>query len=127
MVPLPRLPVVLMPQHMTVPPFINAQVKSCPAVIPTTPLESPLTGTGVSDFVVVPLPSWPFAFEPQHKTPPAPFKAQVCCSPAVILLPLRPAGASTAMVTLLLGTPDKLSCTVIALPPDASAGICAFT
>jgi hypothetical protein len=35
-----------------------------------------VTDTGVFDRVVLPLPSWPLAFMPQHSTPPALVRAQ---------------------------------------------------
>src|ERR1019366_4299969 len=58
-----------------------------PAAIATTPLSGVLpvelnTATGVLDWVTVPLPSWPSAFNPQHQTAPALVKAQACESPA---------------------------------------------
>jgi hypothetical protein len=37
---------------------------------------SPPTATGVDDVVMVPLPSWPEAFAPQHETVPAEVTAQ---------------------------------------------------
>ena len=69
--------------------------------------------------MVVPLPSWPLAFDPQQKTAPALVNAQVCCSPPAIVLPLGPAGPFTAMVTVLLCTPPMLNVTGTALPPEA--------
>src|SRR5262245_38077172 len=42
------------------------------------------TCTGLALLLVVPLPSWPCAFTPQHQTVPSAFKAQVWYAPAVI-------------------------------------------
>jgi hypothetical protein len=41
-----------------------------------TPLLNPTTSTGSKRSVVVPSPSWPAPFSPQHFTPPAEVNAQ---------------------------------------------------
>ena len=46
-------------------------VQPLPAAIAVTPLVRPVTSTGTLLSVVVPFPSWPPAFQPQHRTPPA--------------------------------------------------------
>ena len=43
-----------------------------------------MTAAGVSAFAVVPLPSWPWAFEPQQAIVPFANSAQVCERPAEI-------------------------------------------
>ena len=51
---------MLLPQHLTVPARVAARsVCAPPAAIAVTPLESPLTATGVERRWSVPLPSWP--------------------------------------------------------------------
>ena len=47
------------------------------AAMATTPMDSPLTATGMVELLVVPLPSWPLELSPQHSTAPALFRAQV--------------------------------------------------
>jgi hypothetical protein len=42
-----------------------------------TPLESPLTSTGVSRSDIVPSPTWPKSLRPQHFAAPATLTAQV--------------------------------------------------
>ena len=67
-VSLPNWPQSFWPQQRTVPLPRSAQLWCHhPAVMPTAPLI-PLTGTGVVEFVVVPLPSCPNWFSPQHRT-----------------------------------------------------------
>ena len=58
-------------------------VNASPAEIAVAPV-SPLTATGVELSVVVPLPSLPNLFPPQHLTPPGGTIAQVSPSPAEI-------------------------------------------
>ena len=53
-----------------------------PAAMATIPLEDPDTPKGTRLRVVVPLPSWPEAFDPQHIRPPPLDKAQLCDPPA---------------------------------------------
>jgi hypothetical protein len=67
----------LEPQHTTPPLVVTAHVWLGPAAIAATPLSSPLTATGVNRLVVVPSPSWPEEFEPQHFTPPPVVSAHV--------------------------------------------------
>ena len=64
--PSPSWPSASLPQHLTAPPPVSAQVWEPPAVIAPTPLPRPLTATGVRRFVVVPSPSWPKMLLPQH-------------------------------------------------------------
>src|SRR5581483_3979247 len=82
-VPSPSWPLKLMPQHLTPPAVVSAQVNSLPAMIWVTPLDRPTTSTGVVRGVaLVPSPSWPVRFSPQHLTPPALVSAQLCSPPA---------------------------------------------
>jgi hypothetical protein len=48
---------------------MSAHVWVPPALTATTP-ESPDTATGIDESVVVPLPTWPYEFRPQHRTEP---------------------------------------------------------
>src|SRR6266850_129409 len=81
LVPLPNWPQSFAPQHRTVPPPRSAQLWCHqPAVRPTAPVI-PLTGAGVVLLVVVPFPSCPNWFCPQHWTVPFPRSAQVCRQP----------------------------------------------
>ena len=75
-VPFPSCPSEFEPQHFTPPVVVRAQVLTSAAEMAATPLVSPETSTGTSDSVVVPLPSWPTSFRPQHFTPPAVVSAQ---------------------------------------------------
>src|SRR5438874_2485621 len=82
-VPLPNWPHSFTPQHCTVPFSRSAQLWCHhPAVTATAPV-TPRTRTGVVELAVVPSPSWPNAFSPQHCTVPSPRSAQVCCHPAL--------------------------------------------
>src|SRR3990172_3409111 len=49
-----------------------------------TLLPRPTTSTGVARCVVVPSPSWPSKFRPQHFTPPPAVRAHVWSLPAAI-------------------------------------------
>jgi hypothetical protein len=76
-VPFPSCPHWLSPQHRTVPSPRSAQLWCHhPAVTATAPVI-PLTGTGVVRRVVVPSPSCPDVFSPQHWTELSPRSAQV--------------------------------------------------
>jgi hypothetical protein len=69
-----------------------------PAEIPTL-LESPTTGTGTAEVVVVPLPSSPKALLPKHRAPPALVRAQVCVKLAEIdIMPLESPVTATGIV-----------------------------
>src|SRR3989454_220205 len=64
------------PQHFTVPFARSAQVCRMPALTATAPVIPP-TRTGVDELVVVPSPSWPSWFRPQHCAVPSPNSAHV--------------------------------------------------
>src|SRR3712207_5367873 len=61
---------------------MTAQVWFPPAEIAATPDVKPVTSTGVDETDVVPLPSCPLSFTPQHLTPPGFSSAQVWLEPA---------------------------------------------
>src|SRR5438093_8244302 len=82
-VPSPSWTLPLFPQHFTLPPVVMAQVwtEPKPAEIAATPLERPVTSTGVELGVVVPSPSSPTRLFPQHLAPPAVVTAHVWRQP----------------------------------------------
>src|SRR5262245_51662555 len=55
-VPSPSCPRLLLPQHLTPPALVSAQLYPPPAVTAATPLVRPVTSTGVSRSIVVPSP-----------------------------------------------------------------------
>ncbi len=65
-VPFPSCPWVLSPQHWTVPPVMRAQAELPPMAMAVGVALSPVTVTGVGELTVVPFPSCPFVFSPQH-------------------------------------------------------------
>ena len=67
-VPSPSCPPQLPPQHLTPPLLVSAQVCHPPADMAVTSPVRPLTSIGVLRLVIVPSPSWPFPFHPQHLT-----------------------------------------------------------
>jgi hypothetical protein len=85
-VPSPSWPVLLLPQQATVPARDTAHVWGAVSMakdvlrIPVSIIETsarPDTGTGVGRSTVVPSPSWPPRFAPQHTAPRAAVTAQV--------------------------------------------------
>src|SRR5438477_460533 len=103
-VPSPSWPTTSLPQHLTAPALVTAQVWSKPALTATTPVPSPLTFTGVDVLEpAFPLPSWPAALSPQHFTAPALVRAQVKFRPALTAAtplprPLTPTGVPMSEV-----------------------------
>jgi hypothetical protein len=83
--PSPRPPNSPEPQQYVAPDESKLHVWYAPgltlAYLPGVPFV--LTATGTLRFVVVPSPTWPFAFNPQHKVAPAAVCPQVCQPPAV--------------------------------------------
>src|SRR3989454_2259703 len=69
-------PLPTAPQHFTVPFARSAQVCRMPALTATAPVTPP-TRTGVDELVVVPSPSCPSSFRPQHCAVPSPNSAHV--------------------------------------------------
>src|SRR5207244_9008719 len=80
--PSPGLPQSFAPQHLTPPALVSAQVWKLPAATAAAPLVSAETSTGACRPVVVPSPSSPRSFRPQHLTPPPLVNAQVWSAPA---------------------------------------------
>src|SRR3990172_3731563 len=111
-VPSPSSPWPLLPQHLTPPALVRAQVWAPPAAMVATPLARPETSPGVvlheytRLFTVhvcgpelVPLPSWPKPLPPQHLTLPIVVRAQVWMPPAAMAaMPLLRPEASTGVV-----------------------------
>ncbi len=83
-VPPPNCSSLLLPQHLTPPTLVSAQVWFVPAAIAITPLVSPMTSVGTDLSVVVPSPSMPPLLSPQHLTPPPLVSAHVWAVPDVI-------------------------------------------
>src|SRR3990172_4443044 len=69
-VPSPSHPYMLLPQHLTPPALVSAQVELQPTVIAVTPLVGPTTSTGRLLSAFEPSPSLPYRLSPQHLTPP---------------------------------------------------------
>jgi hypothetical protein len=83
-------------------PFFTAHAKLRDKVTAETPEENPITDTGVNDEVVVPSPSWPLEFVPQHFSASLTI-AQDKFSPAVIAVtPLVSPATCTGEVELVL-------------------------
>lgn len=59
------------PQHFTLPESVTAQLETKPATMSLTPLARPVTPTGASRRVLVPSPTCPSPFIPQHLTLPS--------------------------------------------------------
>src|SRR5690606_12607607 len=122
-------PQLLLPQHLTPPPLVRAQVWPSPAAIAATPLESPLTSTGTWRSVLLLSPSSPYSFEPQHFAPPLPVTAQVWKRPALIAItplerPLTFTGAYCSVVELLPSWPKSLALQHFTPPPVVKAQVC---
>src|SRR3972149_744339 len=128
--PLPSRPEPLWPQHFTPPPPVSAQVWKLPAAIALIPLARPETSTGTPVLVVVPFPSSPSEFQPQHLTPPPIVSAHVCQLPAVIALtplarPETSTGTLLSVVVPLPSWPKPLKPQHLTPPPLVSAQVCA--
>src|SRR5512143_3498147 len=67
-VPSPSCPLVFVPQHLTAPPLVSAQLWTLPTATEVTPLVRPLTCVGVRAGFVEPSPIWPPLLSPQHLT-----------------------------------------------------------
>lgn len=73
------------------------------AEIALTPLLRPTTSTGVVRLAVVPSPTAPVAFQPQHFTPPVSMRAQTWLKPATsAVTPLLRPTTSTGVVLLVV-------------------------
>jgi hypothetical protein len=82
-VPFPNWPQSFAPQHRAVPYPTSAQLWCHHPLVTALPYAIPATGTGVDELLVVPSPSWPNPFCPQHCTVPSRRSAQVCAHPAL--------------------------------------------
>src|SRR5204862_465808 len=89
---------VLLPQHLSPPAVVTAQLWKLPAATAATPLRRLGTSTGARRVVAELSPSWPSLLSPQHLTPPAVVSAQVWQRPAAIAAtPLPRPGTSTGV------------------------------
>ncbi len=79
-----------------------------PALTVRTPDPSPTTFTGVGLLSVVPLPSWPALFQPQHRTAPVVVSAQVWKPPALIAFTpwLRPITSTGVRRSVVVPSPS---------------------
>src|SRR6266511_571052 len=97
-VPSPSAPEYGVPQHLTPPAPVTAQLWRMPAAMAATPARRPETSTGVELFRLVPPPSpsssWPL--KPQHLTPPALVNAQLWTAPAATAVACTVADARSA-------------------------------
>src|SRR3990170_3387966 len=107
-VPFPSWPPPLLPQHLTPPPLVRAQVWLEPAAIAATPLARPQTSTGTPLAVAEPFPSSPWEFQPQPLPPPPIVSAHVWQLPAVIALtPLaRPETSTGTLLSIVVPLPS---------------------
>src|SRR5438067_2271985 len=70
-------------------------------------LDRPETDTGLCRLVVVPSPSWPEVFAPQHFTVPPVTTAQVCADPAEITVTFaNPDTAAGLVLDVLVPVPS---------------------
>src|SRR5437899_7488917 len=87
------------------------------------------TLTGVLELVVVPLPSCPSRFRPQHCTVPSPSSAQVCCYPAVtamapVMPPTRTGVVETSPAVLVPSCTSAFYPQQCTLPPSRLEQAC---
>ena len=101
--PSPSSPNRLKPQHLTSPAVVSAQVWRPPTAMAATPLVSPVTSTGLLRCVVVPSPTSPVLFQPQHLAPPVVVRAQVWWPPETTAAtpPVSPATSVGVVQTTL--------------------------
>ena len=120
--PLPSCPVSLVPQHLTAPPLVRAQLCTIPALMDVTPLPSPVTSTGIRLPVVLPLPSCLYPLLPQHLTAPLGVRAQLCNDPALMAVtplpsPVTSTGTELSVVLPLPSCPNWLKPQHLTAPP----------
>src|SRR5512145_2257129 len=101
-----------------------AQLWLPPAAMPVTPLERPCTCTGIVLLVVVPSPSCPRSFVPQHCAPPL-TTAQLCVSPTPIAVTFSPSpctstGTRLSSVLPFPSWPNELPYQHLAPPPTTA-------
>jgi len=93
-----------------------------PAVSSFT-LARPCTITGESRFSVVPSPSWPNSFFPQHITVPSLIRAQECSSPEAMLFTVRVGVGVNAIVAVAVAAGSAVFVLVAgAAVADAAGG-----
>src|SRR5256885_2076253 len=87
---------------------MSAQVCRPPAATALTAPARPGTSTAVLLSVVVPIPTWPLAFQPQHLRSPPLVRAQVCSSPAAIAVTpfARPATSTGVLLAVIVPSPS---------------------
>jgi hypothetical protein len=83
-VPLASWPLAFAPQHWTVPAPVATHACCSPDAMAAAPLARPDTADGVEEFALLPLPSCPLAFAPQHSVAPEASTAQLLSSPLEI-------------------------------------------
>ena len=83
--------------------MVGAQVWRPPTAMAATPLVSPVTSTGLLRCVVVPSPTSPVLFQPQHLAPPVVVRAQVWWPPETTAAtpPVSPATSVGVVQTTL--------------------------
>jgi hypothetical protein len=112
-VPSPSWPTLFRPQHRTVPSASSAQVWSSAAAIWACLSGRPVTVTGTLLLLVVPLPSCPQLFSPQHQAPPLWTSAHVWVPPVATDWtwdsPLTLTGVVLSVMVLLPSSPQLLS------------------
>src|SRR5215468_3756250 len=81
MSPVPSSPSALSPQQRTFPDVLTEQLCAPPAATALMDDPRPTTSTGTGLPIVVPSPSSPEAFPPQHFTAPSVVTAQACVPP----------------------------------------------
>src|SRR6202521_3031918 len=101
--PLPSWPSLSLPQARTWPLEVSARLwLPPPAMAVTVVPEGRLTWTGMLLSAVVPLPSWPNAFQPQARTWPLEVSARLSPPPPAMAVTVVPEGRLTATGVLLL-------------------------
>jgi len=128
-VPFPSAPVPLVPQQYAAPPEVIAHVWREPLATWVTFDESPDTGAGRSFVFVVPFPSCPSSFFPQHSKPSADEMAHEDSSP--MPMPVTPDDSPMTSVGTVLGfVVVSPSCPLLlypqhqTAPEEASAQVC---
>ena len=118
--PLPKLPQLLRPQHLTVPSAMTAH--ECHRLGATfVAFVMPFTETGYERCVLVPSPNCPKSLKPQHATPPCVVTAHECRSPDWIPVTVSPSIVSVAETRFSANSPVS-ACTAVmtAVPADAT-------
>ena len=98
-VPSPSIPCQLLPQHLTLPSSINAQVELPPATIWAIeePLGVILTREGELELTREIVPNWPAPLPPQHIASPPESKVHECEKPETIETGWDPCGRLTSL------------------------------